>query len=108
MRNIGPAAKAAIPALIQLAGDPKRSTGERQMALMAMGEIDREGKAILPALREALAGDKALVVGAAIAVARLGPAAAPLRPDLEKAARRFPGTYVRRALAAIGRCDSAK
>ena len=97
-----------MPALIRMAGDPATSVSERQMALMALGDIDPKGEAILPALRKALTGDKATVVGAAIAAARLGPAAASLRPDLEKAARRYPDPYVRKALAAIGRCDPDK
>jgi len=105
LSRIGPAANAAVPGLLELVRDVDHSDSERQLALMALGEIDPAGEKIVPGLRDALAGNGYLVIGASIAAQKIGSAAAPLAPALERAAKRFPAgpnaSYIRKALDSI-------
>ena len=104
LKSIGASAKAAIPLLQKLIEDKTRPDNEKQMALSALGRLDPKGEKVLPTLRKALKGNRALYVGALLAVTDLGKAAAPLVPDLEAAASRYgegKSGYIRKLIAAI-------
>jgi HEAT repeat protein len=81
--RIGPAAKAAVPALKDALAD--RLRGVRARAALALVEVDRtEGPTAVPFLIEALAPGTGTARTAARVLATLGPAAAQAVPELVK------------------------
>jgi HEAT repeat protein len=81
MRELGPVAWPAVPALIEALSDPVVPV--RKGAAGALGGIGQAAEASVPALRGALADPHRFVRSwAAMALFEIGPAASPAAPDL--------------------------
>lgn len=84
---IGPAAKDAVPALVEIAKTDKNHEARRE-ALLALGGIGGSPELIVPVAVAALADrDSKLVVAACFTLAKLGPAAKDAVPALTKLAQ---------------------
>jgi HEAT repeat protein len=95
--EIGPAARAAVPALIDIL---KAKEKYRRVAAGALGAIGPDARSAVPALIEALDSDKAGVVSAAVeALGRIGPDAKAALPALRERLKTAKGASWRVHLA---------
>jgi HEAT repeat protein len=98
LAQIGPAAKAAVPALTEALEQGDKS--DRAAAAEALGKMGADAKPAVPALVKAL-GDDSVRSSAAEALGRIGPAARDAVPDLERVVRT--GVASLSAIEALGR-----
>ncbi len=81
LRRIGPAAKGAVPALIEALADEKAVT--RSEVLFALGAIGPDAKEAVPAIAKALKDEEVKVgYAACYALGQIGPAALEAKPAL--------------------------
>lgn len=81
--HLGPVAKDAAPALIEMVGD--KNPHARREALMALGGIGPDAEAAVPAATQAIAdADEKVAYAAYYTLGRIGPAAKAAVPALEK------------------------
>jgi HEAT repeat protein len=94
--DIGPEAKAAIPALIKALGD--QDVHVRILAANTLGDIGSEANEAVPALIKA-PGDPEVLVRrhTAGALSRIGPEAKEALPELERLAEKDPDQSVRQS-----------
>ncbi len=101
LQEIGPAAEAAVPALVVVLGDDNWSV--RSSAASALGRIGPAAEAAVPALSEALKDDDTDVrSSAASALGRIGPAAEAAVPALSEALKHDDSGVRRSAAFALG------
>ena len=98
--NLGPAAQAAVPALIHTALWDE-DAAVRVEAAVALWKIDRKGPLAIPALADALADENELICWmAADSLGQIGPEAREAVPALQGALRRpFKIALVRKGVA---------
>jgi HEAT repeat protein len=105
LSQMGPAAREAVPALVECL---KKESIVRQKAALALGAIGEDASESVPALAELLRDPEWTVRRqAAMALGRIGPAAGKALPELERL-KLDPDTLVRKAAAEALRRVRAK
>lgn len=85
LASFGPAAKAAVPALVALLDDPNLEPPARRDVQFALGQIGPEAASAVPALVKALDSDQERVRNSAMfALGRIGPGAKSAIPALTR------------------------
>lgn len=105
--NLGPAAAAATPRLLELATDTTTEVGVRQAAVRALGAVGTNDVHVVPALEQLLGdADPELRSLALVAVGELGPLAAACSPTLLRTLTSSDADEVATAADVLGRIQA--